>query len=401
MSSMKATGPRLLFVSTVASTLRAFILPFAQHFRALGCRVDALAQGVESCEESNLAFDSVHEIRWTRDPLDPLNLTRAPRRVREVVEAGGYDLVHVHTPVASFVTRFALRDLRKRAGLKVVYTAHGFHFHPGGGRLKNYLFKTLEQMAGRWTDYLITINRVDEAAAKAYGLVPDGAVRYAPGIGVDVEAYRRRAAYEIYSGTIRRALGLSESDQLFLMVAELIPRKRQSDAIEALARLKRADAHLAFAGEGPLFDELKALAEARGVEGRVHFLGFRRDVPALVATAAATLLPSAQEGLPRSVMESLCLEVPVIGSDIRGVRELLDGGCGLLTQVGDVEGIAHAMRQILEDPEEARAMGARGRVLMDSYDIRRVISFHEQLYAEALGAKGVNVRALAPAATAA
>ena len=103
---------KLLMVTTVPSTLRSFLLPFAAHFRAQGWQVDAMACGVSMSAECQQAFDRVWEVKWSRNPLDPRNLLAAPQVIREIVTREKYNIVHVHTPVAAFVTRFALKDLR-------------------------------------------------------------------------------------------------------------------------------------------------------------------------------------------------------------------------------------------------------------------------------------------------
>ena len=374
----------LLFVTTIPASLRAFLLPFAYYFRAKGWQVDAMAQGVSACSECLKAFDRVWEVEWSRNPLAPQNLIVAPRQIREVLAQEGYDLVHVHTPVAAFVTRYALNGLRKRGRPKVIYTAHGFHFYHGGTLLKNVRFLALEQFAGRWTDYLVVINREDEEAAKRYRIVPTERVRYMPGIGVDIKHYSPNAVPEDNVLRVRQELGLPLGTPLFLSVAEFIPRKRHRDILKAFARLGRSKAHLAFAGDGPLLEEMQCLASDLGVQNQVHFLGHRQDVPTLISASVATLLASEQEGLPRSVMESLCLEILVIGTEIRGIRDLLEDGCGLLVKVGDVEGLAQAMAWMLHHPEDAQIMGKRGRERMAAYDLRSILELHEALYTEAM-----------------
>lgn len=373
---------RLLMVTTVSSTLRAFLLPFAYHFRKLGWRVDAMAQGVSASAECLQAFDRVWEVEWSRNPLDPRNLLVAPRVIQEVMAQEHYNLVHVHTPVAAFATRYALKDLRKQGKCKVIYTAHGFHFHPGGKPLKNAAFLTLEKLAGPWTDYLVTINREDESAALRYRILPSQKVRYMPGIGVDLDYYNPDAVSQTEVARVRQELGISGETPLFLSVAEFIPRKHHRDVIQAFAKLNRP-IHLAFAGRGPLMEEMRLLASELGVKDRVHFLGRRDDVPTLMRASLATVLVSEQEGLPRSVMESLSLEIPAIGSKIRGTQELLEGGCGLLVEVGDTEALAQAMARMLDCPEDVRKMGKQGRELMATYDLRQIVKLHEQLYAEA------------------
>src|SRR5579863_6930034 len=113
---------RLLLVATISETLRGFFLPFARHFRKLGWTVGAAAGGAEHCPDCRVEFDQVWHVDWSRNPLDGRNLLAAPRRIREIVAAGQYDVVHVNTPVAAFVTRFALRRRDPERGPAVVYT---------------------------------------------------------------------------------------------------------------------------------------------------------------------------------------------------------------------------------------------------------------------------------------
>ena len=375
---------RLLIVTTIPVTLRAFLLPFARHFRSLGWRVDAMARGIAACERCRAAFDQVHEAPWSRSPLDVRNLTRAPGVVRQVVQSGRYDLVHVHTPVAAFVTRWALRAAAGEHRPKVIYTAHGFHFHQGAPRLTSAAYKALERTAGQWTDQLVVINQEDFEAASRLRIVAPEALHFMPGIGVDTSAWSPRATTAEQIARVRAELGLGTSDRLFTMLAEFNRGKRHADAVSALARLARADVHLALAGIGPLMEQVQSQAARLGIGRQVHLLGFRDDVPALVRASTATLLPSEREGLPRSVMESLSLGVPVIGAMTRGTRDLLSDGSGLLHAVGDVQGLAAALCRMLDNPQEAQSMGQCGRKTMAAYDIRRIIELHESLYAKAL-----------------
>lgn len=344
-----------------------------------------MARGVTAEAQCRALFDGCFDISWSRNPFSLIDLIHAARAVQSVAHEYAFDVVHVHTPVAGFVARLALRGLRKRGRPKVIYTAHGFHFHSNGSALLNRLFLEAEKMAGRWTDYLVVINREDEEAARRHRLVPQDRVRYIPGIGIDTTAY---SPDKVSPGDIQRArssIGVTPEARVFLMVAEFNRGKRHRDAVEALARLGRPDVHLAFAGTGPLEDVTARYAKVLGVADRVHFLGFREDIPVLMRAAVATVLPSEREGLSRSVMESLALEVPVIGSDARGVKDLLENGAGLVVPVGDVDGLARAMAWVLHHPEEARAMARRGREqIAQRHELSLILKMHEDLYAEAL-----------------
>lgn len=383
---------RLLMVSTISRFLRDFLIPHAQHFRAQGWQVDALCKGTELYPECADAFDRLWEIEWSRNPLDPRNLCMAPAQIQELVQRERYDLVHVHTPVASFVTRYALRHRQYHADSKVIYTAHGFHFLPEGKPLTNMVFRSCEQIAGRWTDYLVVINQEDRDAAERYRLVSPERLRYMPGIGVDLNYYNPDAVAERDVQQLRSELRIPRESPLLLMVAEFNPGKRHQDALEAFARLSHANAHLAFAGEGKLLPSMQEYAEHLGIQSRVHFLGFRRDIPRLIRSACATLLPSGREGLPRAVMESLALGVPAIGTDVRGLRELVADGCGHLVKIGDIQGLTKAVERILTNPAEAAAMGKRGRERMAKYSLTAVIAQHERLYDEALRMERASVQ---------
>lgn len=377
---------KLLHITTIEGTLRAFLLPFASHFRSKGWQVDGMAKGVSKMPECVQAFDKVWEIEWSRNPLDPSNFIAAPKVIKEAMEREKYDIVHVHTPVAAFVSRATLNNLRKQGKCKVIYTAHGFHFHPGGSKLKNAIYVNLEKLGGHWTDYLVTINREDEAAAKKHHLLPSDRIRYMPGIGVDLDYYNPDSVSELAVAQVRQELGLTEDNSLFLTVAELIPRKRHRDVIQAFAALARPDVHLALAGpgEGAIVEEMQQLTSDLGVKNRVHFLGKRKDIPALMKAAIATILVSSQEGLARCVLESLSMAVPTIGTKIRGIQELVEDECGLLVEVGDIPGITRAMAWVLEHPQEVQNMGKNGRLKMQKYQINHIVKLHEDLYAEAL-----------------
>lgn len=378
--------PKLLMITTVYNTLWTFLLPYARHYRQQGWVVEGMAQGISGNPDCVETFDKVHEIDWSRNPLRERNLTQAPRQVQEVVEAGQYDIVHVHTAVAGFVTRLSLRKLRQQSGAPIViYTTHGFRFHDQGSWAENWPPLLLEKMAGKWTDYLVVINREDHAAARRYGIVPSHRLMYMPGIGIDLQLYVPEMVPQAEVDRVHQELGLGENGKLFTMVGRLEPLKRHEDLLQAVARLGRADVHIALAGEGPRLDELQALAEKMGIYSQIHFLGYRRDLPAILKCSEALLLPSEREGVPRSVMEAMALEVPVIGTDVRGTRQLLEDGCGFLYRLGDISGLAQAMEKLINTTAgERQQMTAPARQRVQDYRLDRLFDLHDQLYARAL-----------------
>jgi glycosyltransferase involved in cell wall biosynthesis len=371
---------RILYIATSATTIRAFLLPFIQHYRGQGWEVDVAANGAKL---NGLAAECavLYDPDWTRAVLHlPLSMLAA-FRLRMKFRRRPYDLIHVHTPIASFCTRVAMIGLGRRRPV-IIYTAHGFHFHSQASRLANCLWRSAEKLAARWTDYLIVMNKEDADSSHSVGILPPSRIRRMPGIGVDVAQWARSKVSAEAIGNFRRSLGLTDEDRLFLMSAEFIPRKRHSDALRAFASLADSHCHLAFAGEGPLRGATQHLARQLGVSERVHFLGFRTDLAVCMAASAAVVLPSSREGLPRSIMEAFCLETPVVASDIRGNRDLVEGN-GLLVPLGDIPALAAALRKVLNEPAAIAATTSRALRAMQAYDINGILDLHDRLYAEA------------------
>jgi glycosyltransferase involved in cell wall biosynthesis len=376
-------GVSLLYVATISHTIRRFLLPYAAHFRALGWRVAAAASGASADPVLREAFDAVHEIPLSRSLLDVGGLIRGERAIAKV--AAEQDIVHVHTPIASFVTRLATSRRADPERPAVAYTAHGFHFHEGGRAATNAVFRTAERLAGRWTDRLVVINEEDFLSAQRHRIVGPGRLVRMPGIGIDTGRFSRSSLGEDEAARIRRDLGIAADVPLFVVAAEYNRNKRVGDIIRALAAMRHREAELLLIGGGPGQAGLAALTERVGVDRRTRIEGFVDDLRPIVSAATALVLPSKREGLARSIMEALSLEVPVIASTARGNAELVGVDSGLIVGTGDVAGFAAAMDWMIDHPRERHAMGVRGRARMvEGYDLEIVIQRHEELYRQML-----------------
>jgi glycosyltransferase involved in cell wall biosynthesis len=379
--------PSLLIVATIAGTIRGFLLPYADHFRSLGWRVEAAGNGATSDPVLTRSFDRVHDLPLSRSVRDVRGLAGTWRALGEILREPR-DIVHVHTPIAGLLTRVAVRHLPSARRPAVAYTAHGFHFHPAGRAVTNAAFLTVERIAGRWTDRLIVISDEDEAAARRYRIVPERRLVHMPGIGVDTRHYDPAVIDAVAATRVRSDIGIPADAPLFALVGELNMNKRPTDAVAALAALGERSAHLVLAGRGPERAAVEARARELGVADRVHLLGEVDDIRPLVRAATALLLLSRREGLARSVMEALSLEIPVIASTARGNRELLGEDRGRIFPTGDVSALSRAMTWLIDHPEDARGMGARGRARMvERYDIGVLLRLHEDLYREMLATR--------------
>jgi glycosyltransferase involved in cell wall biosynthesis len=366
----------MLVVTTVPGTVTGFLLPYIDHFRSRGWRVDVATRAGSGLATVAEHADEVHAMPWSRSPRDVREQWRGTARLRDVVRRNDYDLMHTHTPMASLLSRLALAGLGHRRPA-VVYTAHGFHFHDGGSPVANRAYAAAERLAARWTDRLVVINDEDAAAAVSRRIIAADRVVRMPGIGIDLGKYLRGSVSG--ASDVREMVGAPRDAVLFTVVAELQAGKNHALALRGLARNGNQRYHLCLAGEGPQRPQIEALVEELGLGSRVHLLGRLADVRPLVLASAATVLPSRREGLSRAVLESLALGVPVIGSTARGVRDLVSPRAGVLVDPDDVAAMSAAFDEVQSMPTGDRLRGVLEPELAQ-YGIGHLIELHERVY---------------------
>jgi glycosyltransferase involved in cell wall biosynthesis len=184
--------------------------------------------------------------------------------------------------------------------------------------------------------------------------------------------------------TLRQELGLGPGDRLLVAVGNLYPVKGHRYLLEAVGLLseRRPSLHVAIAGRGGLHEALAAQASALGIGARVHFLGLRSDVSAVLAAADVFVLPSVSEGLPLALLEAMFEARPIIASDVGEVSlALAHGDAGMLVPPGDSPALAAALDVIVGDPERAAAMGQRAQQrALAEFDVSRMVTRYLTIY---------------------
>lgn len=187
----------------------------------------------------------------------------------------------------------------------------------------------------------------------------------------------------------RLSLGISDDEFVVGTVGRLVPVKAHDTLLAALAHLKsmRVRCVAVIAGDGPLRDELEARVDDLGLRPMVRFLGTRNDIDRVLAALDVFALTSLSEGLPNTVLEAMAAGLPVISTDVGGVRELVDHDrTGLLVPSQDARAIADALAMFAGDPERRRRMGAEGlRKARADFALRRMLHDYERLYLELVG----------------
>ena len=333
-----------------------------------------------ACNDHDLPLDALYAqlccnlytIDFSRSPLSADNI-RAYGQLKRVVEYGNYDIVHCHTPNASVITRLVCRSYRKRNGLKVYYTAHGFHFYKGAPMLNWLVYYPVEKLCSRFTDKLITINQEDYKLAKNKFHADE--VHYVPGVGIDLSRFEN---IQVDQAAKRREIGVPEDAFLLFSVGELNENKNHQIIIRALARLNDPNVHYAIAGIGEKREHLLQLALELGVSGQVHFLGFRKDIPELNHSADVFCFPSYREGLSVSLMEAMASGLAVACSRIRGNTDMICASGGFVFDPHNEYECDLVLKQMLECDIER--MGQFNRERAKYYSVSSIVSKMKSIY---------------------
>lgn len=299
---------------------------------------------------------------------------KAYKHLKELVEKNKYDLVHCHSPIGGVIARLACRKNRKR-GLKLIYTAHGFHFFKGGPFI-NWIFYPIEKILANYTDVLITINHEDYNRAKKSFKAKK--IEYIPGIGVDTKYFQRIV---IDKDEIRKNLGIPKEAIMLFSVGELCRRKNHETTIRALAKTNNKNLYYVICGKGELQPYLKKLCNEIGIENRVLFLGFRTDIPELCKVSDIYIFPSIREGLGLAAIEGMSVGLPLISSNINGIKDYTEHGkTGYCLQPFDVNGFANAMNELAESFELRKKIGKHNQEVVKKFDIENVNKAMYEIY---------------------
>jgi len=302
-----------------------------------------LATGEEGflCEEAREIGVPVHMIPHLVQPIAPGKDLRALVEICTLLKRVKPDLVHAHTSKAGLLARLA----GLLTGVPVVFTAHTWSFAEGINRKQQAVALPLERIAGMWSR-IITVSENNRRLA------------------LEQRVARERRLTTIWNGipdSPLRADPGGEGRVRILMVARFAEQKDQMLLLRALAGIDE-DYEVAFVGDGPTMLSARQAVSDLGLTDRVHFLGDRDDVEKLLAQAHVFSLSTKWEGLPLSILEAMRAGLPVISSDVGGVRESVeDGVTGLLVPAGDVDAMRDGLLNLIRRPELRREYGEAGR----------------------------------------
>lgn len=364
---------RILYVTTISQTVNAFLIPHIIHLVKQGYKVDVACRDSEKLDSELKKYTSnIYEIKFNRNPMSLNNLI-ACQQLFKIFQINKYEIVHTHTPVASACVRL-IGVLFKKT--KIIYTAHGFHFHKKSSKLNWLLFFPMEYILSYTTNLIITINQEDYKIAKKYFFSD---VKYMPGVGIDFE---KKSQIKLNKEEIRDKFHIPKDAILLLSVGELNKNKNHETIIKALEKIDNDNLYYLICGEGNYRDKLSRMILKSKLKSRIIFSGYQKDVSSIYNSADVFLFPSLREGLGIAALEAMFFKLPLITSNVHGIIDYsINNETGYVCDPKDVEGFADSINLLIKQKELRIKMGCNNqKFVINKYSIEDSLKTISEIY---------------------
>jgi glycosyltransferase involved in cell wall biosynthesis len=354
-----------------------------------------LVRGRESPSEGNMDY-LASEFGVTPTLVESLRRDPSPRdliALRHLVSILRRDrplIVHTHAAKAGTLGRLAALIAFPRSRPILVHTFHG-HSLTGyfSGRTAT-IYRAIERSLARSTDALVAVSPEVRDDLVKLGVAPAERFAVIP-LGLALDRFLDDFDRSARRVSVRSEWNISADEEVVTLVARLVPIKRVDRFLRvAMLLSKRPGIRFVVVGDGELRRDLTTSREARALGHRLVWAGFRRDMADVAFASDLVMLTSDNEGTPVSLIEAQAAAVPVVGTDVGGVRSAVhEGITGLLVGPDDEQGLADAAASILKNPGLAVSMGEAGRKhAAGTYGLERLVTDHDLLYRRLRRARG-------------
>jgi len=375
-------------LTTVDLSLRLLLWPQLLAVVESGAKAYGISSAGPWVSELESAGVRHVELRSSTRGVSLLSDLRASFQFWREIRRLSLTILHTHNPKPGIYGRI----LGRLAGIPVVVnTLHGFYATETDPLLKRLAVYGLEAIAARFSDVELHQNVEDLELARRLRIVRPDRSRLL-GNGIDLVRFDRRNVDPAVRQRVRDGIGAGDDAIVVGTVGRLVAEKGFPELFEAAEQL--GERYL-IAVIGPVDpdkpDALPSEMVDRAERGGVRFLGMRKDMEDLYSAMDVFILPSHREGFPRAAMEAAAMGLPVVATDIRGCRQVVEHGVnGLLIPVNDPIAISGAIRQLGEDPVTRDEMSRASREkAIAEFDERKVVSIVIETYCDVLLAKGL------------
>ena len=337
-----------------------------------------LVTGKISHQEGDMSylFDSMDEkpivVNDLQREIRPLLDLKAFFKIFSLLRSENPQIVDTHTAKAGTTARLAviLYNVLCRKKIRTVHTFHGHVFEGYFSKMKSSAFVWVERLLARRTDVIVAISDLQKRdLSEKFKITTADRIKTVP-LGFDLEPFL--SSWKL-KGALRQMVGIDENTVTIGIIGRLVPIKNHEMFFEAAKRLIDSDPErkvvFLVVGDGELRGKLENNSRNSGIDSRVRFLGWMRNLPMVYADMNILALTSLNEGTPFSIIEAMASSVPVIATKVGGVPDLLGGPTdgrsggpfkiherGILCEKGDSAGFAEGLKFLMDmNPDEMSA----------------------------------------------
>jgi glycosyltransferase involved in cell wall biosynthesis len=292
-------------------------------------------------------------------------------------------IVHTHAAKGGTLGRLAtvIAFPSRRWRPVIIHTYHGHSLTGYFSQRTATFYRFVEKLLAGWTDVLLAVSAEVRDDLVGLGVAPATQFRLMP-LGFDLSPFTADAERAQRRAALRADWGLADSASVVTLIARLVPIKRVDRFLAAARKVANDEVRFVIVGDGELHDELARSDAAVALGERLTWAGFRRDIADVCYASDVIMLTSDNEGTPVSLIEAQAAAVPVVTTDVGGVRSVVvDGLSGIVTSVDDIDALAEAVSKLLTDVARRSEMGAAGRNRVTSlFTLERLVADHAALY---------------------
>jgi len=299
----------------------------------------------------------------------PQNLLRGIYSVYKEIKKQKPDIIHCHNLQAHFFGSICAKLI---LGSNVILTKHGQYIPTNGisSKINKYTLKN-SKIAGVSSDIASLMRDWITNCKYPITFIPNG---------ISLKPFDSIAQSKI----TKEQLSSKVAKFCIVMVARLSPPKDPLLLLQAIAELKQKnlDVSLFIIGDGPLRKSIENEINQLNIQDSVTLFGERNDIPIFLKTANLFVLTSSSEGIPMTILEAMAAKLPVVATNVGGIHHIVDDGqSGILVEDKDLKQLCDALTFFMENPEKCKAMGLKGRALLEKeYSMENTLALYERLY---------------------
>lgn len=322
----------------------------------------------------NIFFHEVEMLEYSLFKYPPYSLSLSTK-MAEVVEDENLDILHVHYAMPHAASAYLAKKILGNREIKIITTLHGTDITLVGNHQSFYRITkfSIEESDG----VTCVSNYLKETTSKVFKINREIEVIYN---FVDTEKYKRISVDRENIGFI------DKDDMVIIHISNFRPVKKIENIIKVFCRVSgEVKSKLLLVGDGPDLCRIRNMVKKLNLENKVFFFGIQEDIISLLSLSDLYMLPSKSEGFGLSALEALSCEVPVIGTDIGGLKEVIEQGkSGYTFNPADIDSMSEAAIKILRNKEVRMEMGIEARKRAKFFDSKIIVPQYLEFYKKVL-----------------